>query len=48
MDTGAHAIDNERRLDDLTYEPVRVPELDLAMDIILESLRRRQPTITIS
>jgi hypothetical protein len=47
MDMEAHAIDNEGRLDELTYEPVREPELDPAVGIILESLRRRQPTMTI-
>jgi hypothetical protein len=35
------------RIDDLTYEPVREAELDRAVGIILESLRRRQPTMTI-
>jgi hypothetical protein len=48
MDTEAHAIDNEDRLDELTYEPIREPELDPAVGIILESLCRRQPTMTIS
>ncbi len=46
--TEAHAIDNEGRLDELTFEPVREPELDPAVGIILESLHRRQPTMTIS
>ncbi len=47
MDTEAHTIDEEGRLDELTYEPFREPELGPAMGIILESLRRRQPTMTI-
>ena len=47
MDTEAHAIDSEGRLDELTYEPVREPELDPAVGVILESLRRREPTRTI-
>jgi len=33
--------------DELTYEPIRQPEPDLAAGIILESLRRREPTMTI-
>jgi hypothetical protein len=48
MNAEAHTIDNEGRLDELTYEPVREPELDPAVGIILESLRRRQPMMTIT
>jgi hypothetical protein len=33
--------------DELTYEPVGEPEFDPATGIVLESLRRRQPTRTI-
>jgi hypothetical protein len=47
MDMEARAIDNEAKPDELTYEPVREPELDRAMGMILESLRRREPTMTI-
>jgi len=47
MDAEAHTIDNQAQLDALTYEPVREPECDRAMGIILESLRRREPTMTI-
>lgn len=35
------------QIDDLTYEPVQEPEFDQAVGLILESLRRRQPTMTI-
>lgn len=34
-------------VDELTYEPVEEPEFDQAVGIILESLRRRQPAMTI-
>jgi hypothetical protein len=37
----------EAQIDGLTYEPIQEPELDRAVGIILESLRRRQPTRTI-
>jgi hypothetical protein len=33
--------------DKLTYEPIGAPELDPAMGLILESLRRREPTMEI-
>ena len=38
---------NQPEIDELTYEPVQEPELDRAVGIILESLRRRQLTMTI-
>ena len=47
MDAEAQAIDSEGRLDELTYEPVREPEGDPAVGLIRESLRRRQPEMTI-
>jgi hypothetical protein len=47
MDAEAQVIETQDQLDELTYEPVREPELDPAMGIILESLRRREPTMTI-
>jgi hypothetical protein len=47
MDRETQTIDNEAQLDELTYEPVREPELDRTVGLILESLRRREPTMTI-
>lgn len=38
---------NDAKIDELTYEPVGEPEVDPAVGVILESLRRRQPTRTI-
>lgn len=37
----------EDQIDELTYEPVKEPEFDPAVGLILESLRRRPPTMTI-
>ena len=37
----------EAQIDGLTYEPIQEPELDPTTGLILESLRRRQPTTTI-
>lgn len=48
MDMEAHATDNEAQFDELTYEAVREPELDPTLGLILESLRRREPTMTIT
>ena len=38
---------NEPEMDELTYEPVQEPEFDRAVGIVIESLRRRRPTMTI-
>jgi hypothetical protein len=48
MHTEALATDNEAQFDELTYEPAREPELDPTVGLILECLRRREPTVTIS
>ena len=37
----------ETDIDELTYEPVQQPEFDPVVGFILESLRRRPPTVTI-
>jgi hypothetical protein len=37
-------MEKEANADELTYEPVGESELDSAVGIILESLRRHQPT----
>ena len=37
----------EGPIDELTYEPVQEPEFDPAVGLIIESLRRRPPTMTI-
>jgi hypothetical protein len=47
MDMESRTIDTAAPLDELTYEPVREPELDPAIGLILDSLRRREPTMTI-
>ena len=47
MDAEPEAIENEAKPDELTYEPVREPVLDAAIGLILDSLRRRQPPMTI-
>jgi hypothetical protein len=47
MNAEAQVIENPDQLDELTYEPVREAELDRAVGLILESLRRRHPTTTI-
>ena len=38
---------HEAQIDELTYEPIREPEFDRAVGIILESLHRRRPIMTI-
>jgi hypothetical protein len=35
------------QIDELTYEPIREPEFDRAVGIVLDSLRRRRPAMTI-
>ena len=40
-------METEPQIIDLTYEPVQDPEFDPAVGLILESLRRRPPTMTI-
>jgi hypothetical protein len=37
----------ESPINDLTFEPVRDPQSDPAVGLILESLRRREPTPTV-
>ena len=37
----------DAHIDELIYEPVQEPEFDPAVGLILESLRRRPPTMTI-
>jgi hypothetical protein len=41
------AIATESQLDELTYEPSAAADGNSAMSLILESRRRRQPTLTI-
>jgi len=45
METKTRIGDEEERFDELTFEPV--PEPSAATGLILESLRRREPTSTI-
>ena len=40
-------MEDEAQIDELTYEAVGEPEFDRAVGIIVESLRRRQPAVTI-
>jgi len=47
MDKTARADKREAALDELVYEPVAEPALDPAVGLVLESLRRRQPAMTI-
>jgi wyosine [tRNA(Phe)-imidazoG37] synthetase (radical SAM superfamily) len=47
MEAKAKINDEAAQLDELTYEPLCEPELDPALGLILESLRRRQPARTI-